>query len=133
MSAEWTRLLRWGIVGVVSNVLGYLAYLVLTAFGVPPKIAMTGLYACGVAAGFAGNHRWAFQHNDPARRTLPRYLLAHLAGYLLNFAMLWLFHDQLRIAHQLVQAVAIVVVAAVLYLLMRRFVFPQQSAAGSMQ
>jgi putative flippase GtrA len=130
MSADVRGVLRWGIVGVASNAAGYLVYLGLTALGVAPKLAMTVLYACGVAIGFAGNHAWAFEHGESVRRTLPRYLLAHAFGYALNFAMLWWFHDRLRIAHQLVQAVAILVVAVVLYLLMRSFVFPARAAAG---
>jgi putative flippase GtrA len=133
MSPDVPRMLRWGIVGVASNAVGYLVYLGLTALGVTPKLAMTVLYACGVAIGFAGNHAWAFEHGESVRRTLPRYLLAHALGYALNFAMLWGFHDRLRIAHQLVQAVAIPVVAIVLYLLMRSFVFPSRAAAGGMR
>ncbi|MEI7445780.1 MAG: GtrA family protein [Burkholderiales bacterium] len=117
------RLLRYGLVGLASNLAGYLVYLAITALGAPPKATMTVLYGVGAATGYLGHRRWTFENGGSMTRSLPRYLLAHAVGYGLNWTLLHVFHDRLGYPHQAVQAVAIVVVAGVLYLLMGRFVF----------
>ena len=39
------QLTRYALVGIVSNLAGYLVYLLVTYLGVTPKITMTLLYA----------------------------------------------------------------------------------------
>lgn len=53
-----------------------------------------------------------------------RYVIAHCIGYLLNLSILIVFVDELGYAHQWVQAIAIFVVAAFLFLAFKVFVFP---------
>jgi len=53
-----------------------------------------------------------------------RYVIAHCIGYLLNLSILIVFVDKLGYAHQWVQAIAIFVVAAFLFLAFKVFVFP---------
>ena len=117
------QLIRYGIVGVVSNLAIYLVYLLIAYLGVEPKKAMTLVYIIGASIGFIGNRKWTFAHRgDPSRAAL-RYILAHLFGYLLNFLILLIFVDHLGYAHQWVQAVAILVVAGYLFLASKYFVF----------
>ena len=54
----------------------------------------------------------------------PFYGIAYAIGYLLNFGLLWTGVDRLQLPHQVVQAVAIFAVAAVLFLMHRYWVFP---------
>lgn len=125
------RLLRYGLVGLASNLAGYLAYLAITWLGGTPKTTMTALYAVGAATGYLGHRGWTFGGDDPVRRSLPRYLLAHVGGYALNLSLLHVFHDRLGYPHQAVQAVAIVVVAGALFVVLGRFVFaPRERSAG---
>ena len=123
------QLLRYAVVGIASNVAGYLAYLAVTAIGIGPKSAMTGLYALGALVSFLGNRRWTFAHRGSVSGSALRFAVAHVLGYLLNLAILVVFVDHLGFAHQAVQAVAIVVVALFLFTLFRTFVFPRASAA----
>ena len=46
------QLISYAIIGVVSNVSGYLIYLLLTFFLVGPKMAMTAVYLTGAIVGF---------------------------------------------------------------------------------
>ena len=48
-----------GVVGLVSNGIGYLLYLGITAAGVGPKLAMTILYVIGVMQSFIFNKGWS--------------------------------------------------------------------------
>lgn len=121
---------RYVVVGVISNAVGYLLYLVLTAAGMEHKAAMTLLYAIGLAQTFVFNRRWSFEHRGEGGRALLRYLAAYGFGYVVNLAALVLFVDRLGLPHQWVQAGMVVVLAGMLFLLQRYWVFrPAEWAA----
>lgn len=122
-----SRFARYAMVGVLTNVLGYLLYLAVTAWGgLSPKTTMTLLYFTGVFIGFIGNRQWAFRHTGAISAGFLRYLIAHAGGYCINFMMLHIFSYMLHYPHQLVQAVAIIVVAFYLFTAFKYFVFPQK-------
>lgn len=120
------QLIRYSLVGVVSNAAIYFIYLLITYLGVEPKTAMTLVYIIGATIGFIGNRKWTFAHRGDASSAALRYVLAHLFGYLLNFLILFTFVDRLGCAHQLVQAVAIIIVAGFLFIVFRYFVFSEK-------
>jgi putative flippase GtrA len=122
------QLLRYAFVGVVSNLSGYAAYLLLTFFGATPKITMTSLYLVGATTGFLGNSKLTFAWEGSFVGSSVRYAAAHAIGYALDFAMLSFFVDKLRYPHQFVQFAAVVVVAAYLFVAFKYFVFPQPRA-----
>lgn len=128
---QWRRrslksVVLYGIIGMVSNLVGYAAYLALTHAGSDPKLAMSLLYAIACGIGFFGNRRWTFGHEGNVLASALRFLAAHLMGYLMNLSILVVFVDRLGYPHQAVQAVAIFAVAAFLYVAFRWFVFPRQ-------
>ena len=118
------QVIRYGSVGVLHNLLGYLIYLLITFLGLDPKLAVTILYPVGATAAYFGHMKYSFTYRGRYARSLPRYLLAHLIGYGVNVAMLFVLSDQLKLPHQVVQFSAIFVVAGVLFLLFKYFVFP---------
>jgi len=122
------QLFRYGVVGIASNLAGYLLFLLITHIGVEPKTAMTLLYAVGATAGFFGNRRWAFSHEGALLEASTRYVIAHLFGYMINFLILLTFVDVLGYSHQIVQAVAIIVVAGFLFVVFKYFVFPKKQS-----
>lgn len=117
------QIARYLTVGLVSNLAGYLAYLLLTWLYVGPKVAMSLVYLVGASVGYVGNRRWTFVHQGKISATLVKYVLAHLSGYALNVAILHVFVDRLAFPHQAVQAVAIVVVAGFLFIVFKTLVF----------
>ena len=94
---------RYVTIGVVTNLLLYGAYLLLTAMGADPKAAMTVTYVTGVALSFHLNRRWTFESGLPYMQTLRRFVALYASGYALNYAGLALFADRLGLPHQLVQ------------------------------
>lgn len=122
------QLIRYALVGIASNLVGYLVYLLITFWGVEPKKTMTLLYIVGATTGYFGNRQWAFAHNGAVLWSGVRYLMAHLCGYLINLYLLMLFADDLGYPHQYVQAAAIVAVAGFLFLAFKYFVFPTARA-----
>ena len=119
------QLFRYAVVGQLSNVLLYGAYISLTWLRVEPKIAMTLVYAIGVVQTFFLNKHWSFRHRGTHGPAFARYCAAYGFGYAINLlAFVWLV-DRLRYPHQVVQAAMIIVVAATLFILQRYWVFPQ--------
>jgi putative flippase GtrA len=117
------QLIRYGLVGVVSNITIYVVYLLVTFLGVEPKTTMTLVYITGAIIGFAGNRKWTFAHRGNSTNAALRYVLAHLLGYLINLLILVTFVDRLGYAHQWVQAAAIIFVAGFLFIAFKYFVF----------
>jgi putative flippase GtrA len=119
------QLFRYGLVGLASNLIGYLVYLCLTHFGTTPKITMSILYVVGATIGFLGNRKLTFAHKGNLLGAGVRYVIAHCFGYLINLTILVLMVDRLGYPHQWVQAAAIFVVAGFLFLVFKFFVFAE--------
>ena len=117
------QLLRYAVVGATTNGLGLVAYWIITYFGASPIETMTALYAVGATIGFFGNRSWVFSHRGAVHLSAFRYCLAHLAGYLINWFLLFVFAVVFGYPHQFVQACAVFVVAGFLFLTFRYFVF----------
>lgn len=117
------QLLIYVFIGFASNVLGYLVYLLITHLGLAPKFAMTVLYGACASAGFFGNRSLTFSYKGGMISSGLRYLVAHFVGYLMNLAILIVFVDKLGYPHQLVQAMAVFIVAAYLFVSFKLFVF----------
>lgn len=117
---------KYGVVGILNTSLGYLIYLFLTWFWLDPKIVVTIMYPIGAVTAYFGHARYSFSYNGNHLHGIGRYIIAHLIGYATNYSMLHLFWNRLGYSHQLVQAVAIVVVAVILFFLFRYFVFNQR-------
>lgn len=124
MRNHLNRLSRYGVVGIATNVAGYLVYLLVTWLGIGPKSAMTGMYALGVVLGYLGQRRFTFSYEGGHAAGFSRFVAAHICGYWLNFTLLYVFVDLMGFAHQIVQAVAIVIVAGFLFIAFSLFVFP---------
>ena len=122
---------RYVLVGLTTNTALYVAYLLLTRSLLPPKAAMTVLYVAGVALGFLGNRYWSFRHSSPARGSFMRYLAAYAIGYVVNLAGLHVGVDRLQLPHELVQGLMVFVVATLMFVLQRHFVFDEWRRVGT--
>jgi len=119
------QLIRYVIVGLASNLVCYLIYLGLVELGSDPKLAMSLLYMVGVLQTFAFNKRWTFKQKGLLRSSFYRYCTVYALGYLFNLGMLYLLVDRLAYPHQLVQAGMILVLAVMLFLAQKFWVFRQ--------
>ena len=117
------QLLRYAMVGLGSNVILYVAYLLLTGFGLGYKTAMTLLYAVGILQTFLFNRRWTFDDSGRIHGTFFRYVITYALGYLFNLGALYMLVDELGLPHQIVQGALIFVVAVLLFLLQKYWVF----------
>jgi putative flippase GtrA len=120
------QVMRYGVVGVLNNLLGYLIYLLITWLWLDPKVAVSLMYPIGAVTAYFGHARYSFAYSGSPSHGIMRYAVAHVIGYGANIGMIYVLSDLLGYPHQLVQAAAIFVVAGILYLLFRYFVFPQR-------
>lgn len=131
MKGSLGQFLRFVVVGVLSNAVLYVAYLALTAWGVGAKTAMTIMYTTGVVQTFFFNKSWTFSFEGGSKGPFIRYCLSYAIGYVVNLATLHLFVDRLGYPHQLVQAVALVEVALLLFALHKFWVFRVRAPSGA--
>ena len=117
------QLLRYGIVGLASNALGYALYLGLSYAGLGPKLAMSLLYVLGMLQTFVFNKRWSFRHEGMHGQAFIRYIVTYGIGYFINLLALFVLVDRLGFPHQIVQAVLIVIIALFLFMLQKLWVF----------
>lgn len=118
------QLIRYCVVGVMNNFFGYLIYLFITFFWLDPKLTITLFYPLGALTGYFGHLKYSFAYEEKSKLTLVRYGIAHFIGYGINFMMLLILVDKFKFPHQIIQALAIFVVAGALFLMFRHFVFP---------
>lgn len=125
------QLYHYALVGIASNSSGYIVYLLATYLGGTPKITMTFLYGVGAVIGYFGNRKLTFAHKGSMLGSGIRYVIVHFFGYFFNLTILIVFVDELGYVHQLVQAIAIVVVAAFLFMAFKFFVFTNPGTSGA--
>lgn len=123
------QLLRYGIVGLISNAMGYALYVGLTYMGIGSKLAMSLLYVLGILQTFAFNRRWSFRHKGIHGRLFIRYGVTYGIGYLINLSALFVLVDWLDYPHQIVQGGLIVIIAIFLFLLQKFWVFRQDGSS----
>lgn len=124
------QLTRYVFVGIFSNLIGYLVYLLVTYLGATPKITMTLLYGVGAAIGYIGNRNFTFAYKGSLLGSGARYFIAHFFGFFINLIILIIFVDELGYAHQWVQATAIFFVAGFLFITFKFFVFTKLNTSN---
>lgn len=124
------QLYRFGLVGIASNLFGYILYLLLTYCGLAPKLTVSILYPIGAVIGFLGNREWVFSHQGMVKVALVRYSLVQLLGYLINLVILTVLVNKLGYPHQLIQLLAIFIVAVFLFVASKFFIYKKSILHG---
>lgn len=121
---------RYALVGLVSNTMFFAAYLLLTHVGMGSKFAMTLMFCLGTFFTFIFNKAWTFGFDGGMTLALRRYLAAYALGYGINLLALLVFVDIAGFAHQTVQGLMVLVVAMMLFIAQRYWVFPLGTKRG---
>lgn len=119
------QFIRYIAVGLASNAVLYLFYLLVTWLGVGPKTAMTVLYILGVLQTFVFNKKWSFRFAGAATPALVRYATVYVLGYVIQFLTLMVLVDQVGLPHQWVMAGLILFMAVFLFMGQKFWVFRQ--------
>lgn len=125
MMTARSQFIRYLVVGLASNAVIYVGYLLLTQLGMGPKLAMSLLYGVGVLQTFVFNKKWSFRFEGSATPALVRYATVYALGYCIQFLSLALLVDRIELPHQWVMGVLILIVAMFLFFAQKFWVFRQ--------
>ena len=125
------QVVRFTVVGLVSNALLFGLYLLLNSAGLTHVTSMTAVYAIGVAQTFLVNRSWTFGHAGRLGGPFVRYIVTYALGYLLNLGLLTTLVDGLHLPHAWVQGALIFVVAAFVFVLQKHWVFRLAAPAAT--
>lgn len=113
---------RFLVVGATNNLVMYGLFVLLTLRRVPPVPAATITYVLGMAVSFAAHSRFTFRHRGDRGPAMIRFVLANVAGYLVNVVLLHLLII-VGLPAVVAQLIAVTVVAALLFVGMKQWVF----------
>jgi putative flippase GtrA len=117
------QIAKYLMVGAFTNSLAYGFYILLTSAGTGPITGMSIVFILASASTFTANRNWTFKSETSLSRSGIRFILCQILGYATNLILLmWLYYG-LEIPHQAAQIMSIGIVAIVLFLLNRYFVF----------
>lgn len=117
------QFLKYAIVGIINNFLGYILFILITNYNVEPKLAMSLLFVFGASLSFWANWQWVFNNSLGFAQAGSRFFMAYLSGYLINLVTLIVFVDHLGYSYQLVEALAIIAVSSFLFVTFKFYVF----------
>jgi putative flippase GtrA len=119
------EIIRYGIVGLIINIFGYMLYLMVTWLGIDPKMSITILYPLAILYGYFAHKRVSFSRVQGIQKIsrLIRYIIVYCCGYTVNLGLLYVLHDLLGYPHQWIQIISIFVVAVFLFFALKLFVF----------
>jgi putative flippase GtrA len=84
---------------------------------------MTLLFGIGMLQTFLFNKRWTFEDKGEQRTAFLRYCISYGLGYIINLSVLYLMVDKLGFPHQVIQLATMVLLAVLLFLLQKFWVF----------
>lgn len=124
---KWPKeFIRYAAVGVAANVCGFLLYALFTELGVSPVLTISIFYPVHIGIAFYLNKKWSFNFRGRLSASAVRYITAYVGCYVLNVAMLKFFNGYLGYSHLYVQAAAVVVIALLLFLIQKLWVFKER-------
>ncbi len=120
------QFIRYVIVGSFTNVAGFLLYTLVTSLGVSPILTISIFYLIYICLTFYFNKAWSFGHHGHLAVSAKKYLIVYCGSYILNVILLAYFNSYLGFSHLVVQAVALVPIALLLFVAQRYWVFRTQ-------
>ena len=119
-----TRVLRFGVVGVLTAVLHYgLLYVGVEALQLNATVASSLGFVVAVIFNYLMHYSWTFGEPAPHGRTLRRYLVMITCGFLINAAVMYAGVHWLVLHYLLTQALALIVVVLWNFVLSNAWVF----------
>ena len=123
--------IRYGIVGTATNTAGYVLFVLFTALGVSPVLTISIFYPFFLMLAFYLNKKWSFNHQGDISKSVVKSLIAYFSCYVLNVAALKFFNEYLGYSHLIVQAIAICVLAILLFTAQKFWIFKMRDLSIS--
>lgn len=108
-----TRFVRYGLVGVLTNLLGYGLFLGLHYAGMPPVMAASLCYVVGVAMSYLLNRSWTFASNGSHAQDMTRFAQSYGIGFVVTFVSMWMLVKVMR--PEIAQIISVGITAIAIY------------------
>lgn len=122
-AASRRQFIRWALVGVAVNAIGYIAFLGMVYAGLHHQLAATAVFSIAVLVAYVANRSWSFGHQGGVTRSFANYMVLNLLAWVLNVLVLFIFVDVMGFHHAPVQGIAILVIACLTFIGQRYWVF----------
>lgn len=116
---EWKQVFRYYQAGIVNTIFGYLCYALLVSAELNMYVAQVIAHILGTAFNYFTYSRYAFAD---ANRSPMRFTLSYIFNYALSVGVLFAF-AQFISSPYLAGLLAIVLVSALNFIILKRFVF----------
>lgn len=115
------ELFSYGVIGLGVNLVLYVIYIALSGL-VDHKISLVIVYVVGVFTSYLLNSRVTFK-SEFGLVKLTKYYLVYIVGFLVNLGLLYFLVDVHHYSHELAQFILMFVVAIMLFIMHKAFVF----------
>lgn len=123
MGSVITQFVRYAIVGLVTNFIGYSIFLLLMRVGIGHKQSMSILYLVSTGIGFLGMRNWVFKNKQNFYFTAVKFFTIYFIGYLVSIAVIMEFVDVCGYSSWFIQAGLILILPFYFFTALKWFVF----------
>jgi putative flippase GtrA len=124
LAVEASRLLRFGLVGIIATAMYSIVTLVaIEAFGVSPVPASAFGVAASIGISYFGHALYSFRVKGNHKTFLSRFLALATTSFVMSTGLMWLLSDVMHVPHRLAIAVVAVLVPGFSYICNRLWVF----------
>ena len=120
------KLIRFGLVGLLSNLSILIFFWLLIRQGIHPVAASVIAYVVGVTLGYLLHRTWSFRSVAGHHKAAPMYLFAYAVGAGLHSGNMALMTVIMDVPPLIAQVISIGVVAVFLFVSLDRVVFAQR-------
>jgi len=121
---KWrTEFIRFALTGITTNALALCGFYLLVRVGIDPLIVVSIFYVLSVSIAFVLNKQWSFSHTGDLGMSAVRYVVAYFICYILNMFALDYFSKQQGYPPMIVQSIAVIIAAVLLFLAQKFWVF----------
>jgi putative flippase GtrA len=124
-NGAWSEAIRFGLVGIKSNVVYYFLYVGLALAGASPNVSVTVVYCFGIAYTFWFNKGFVFKNPHAQGSQFAKYVFVYAVAWGLNVVLLDIAISRLGLIHYLAQALLILPIAGLTFVSLKLFVFPR--------
>ena len=133
---KWrTEFIRFALTGITTNALALCGFYLLVLVGIDPLIVVSIFYVLSVSLAFVLNKQWSFSHTGDFGTSAVRYVFVYFICYILNMFALDYFSKQQGYPPMIVQSIAVIIAAVLLFLAQKFWVFRSNkiTATGSVR
>lgn len=117
--SEYITVIKFILVGVTSNLIGFFLYIILSIFPINEKFILTGLFFVGSYTAILGNSKFTFASPTHKNMNVYHAIYVYFSAYILNLSAHFIFVDLFNADHRLVQFICIGVIAIYIYAMLK--------------